>query len=113
MLLAAGTGHEIGHLAARSEDVLLDRRRVAGRAPPSLELAWIRPQVPDPFDRFLEVGDQGDGEVVVVRGDADDGHSVPPSASTSDMRSTRPRHVASSASRASRARVTAAGFVWT
>src|SRR5919108_1039962 len=113
VLVALRTGHEIGHLTARSERVLLDRRRIARRAPPALEHARIRPEFPHLTDRIFEVGDQRGGEAVVIRLDAGDGHLVPPVASRFDIRSTRPRQVASSSSRAWRARSTAAASVWT
>src|SRR3954468_8808152 len=109
--VALRTGHGIGHLTARSERVFLDGRRIVRRAPPSLELARIRPELPHLIDRIAELGDQGDGEAVVIRIDAGDAHSAPPPASRFNMRSTRPRQVASSSSRAWRARPTAAASV--
>jgi hypothetical protein len=122
--VALRTGHPVGDLTSRAEVVRLDRRRVGGRPPPAFELARIRPKLPHALDRSVEVSHQGDGQVVVVGVEAGDAQPVPlileflpsgsvPSTSRSDIRSTRPRQVASSSSRACRAQPTTPASVRT
>ena len=58
--------HEVRDLAARDQVVLHQRRREVRRPPPTLELAWVRPEFPHPLDRCVEADDHADRQVLVI-----------------------------------------------
>src|SRR5437870_766131 len=77
--------------------------RVGRRPPPALELARIRPQLPNALDRCIEFGLNREGQPLGILADSADGHrllsfvstvSMAPAVSTmsSFMRSIRARH---------------------
>src|SRR5438445_8226385 len=79
---------------------------VGRRPPPALELARVRPQLPDALDRCIEFGLHGQGEPLGILADGSYGHrffafvstvSMAPavSAMSSSMRSMRARHSSS------------------
>src|SRR5437870_11893087 len=80
--------------------------RVGRRPPPALELARIRPQLPNALDRCIEFGLNREGQPLGILADSGDGHrllsfvstvSMAPavSAMSSFMRSIRARHSSS------------------
>src|SRR5205823_15128565 len=102
-LVARGPGHVELDATAGREIVFGEGGRVGRRPPPALELARIRPQLPNALDRCIEFGLNGQGEPLGSLADCGDGHrllsfvstvSMAPavSAMSSFMRSIRARH---------------------
>src|SRR2546423_601028 len=105
-LVARGPGHVVLDATAGRQIVFGERGRIGRRPPPALELARIRPQLPNALDRRIEFGLNGQGEPLGVLADSGDGHrllsfvcsvSMAPavSAMSSFMRSIRARHSSS------------------
>src|SRR5690606_15780565 len=122
VLVTLRTGHEVGDVAARAQVMLLHGGGVGRRSPPALQLAGVGPQLPHPLHRSVELGDQGQGELVQVLLHTGDCHLGSPRlgcsplrglGNSSDIRSTRARQTVSSSSSACLTRRTAAGSVRT
>ena len=73
-LIAFRAGHVVVDVAARAQVVVIDRRRVRRRSPPSLQLAGIRPKLPDALRRGIELGLQRQRARLRVLADSGDGH---------------------------------------
>src|SRR5439155_1040216 len=102
-LIACGPGHVVLDTTARRQIMFGEGGGVSRRPPPALELARIRPQLPNALDRCIELGLNGQREPLGILADADDGHrlrsfvstvSTAPAVSTMSlfMRSIRARH---------------------
>src|SRR6202171_780483 len=105
-LVARGAGHVVLDATAGRQIMFGEDGRVGRRPPPALELARIRPQLPDALDRCIEFGLNGQGEPLGILAHSGDGHrllslvSTRPiapavSAMSSLMRSIRARHSSS------------------
>src|SRR5207245_3993314 len=105
-LVARGPGHVVLDATAGRQIVFGEGGGVGRRPPPALELARIRPQLPNALDRCIEFGLNGQGEPVGIFADGGDGHRLLPfvstvsmapsdSAMSSFMRSIRARHSSS------------------
>src|SRR5260370_27754906 len=102
-LLARGPGHVVLDATAGRQIVFGEGGRVGRRPPPALELARIRPQLPNALDRGIEFGLNGQGEPLGILADSGDGHRLlsfvstvmapDVSAMSSFMRSIRARHM--------------------
>src|SRR5918992_1293326 len=109
-LVALGSGHVVLDAAARREVVPCEGGGVARRAPPALELAWVGPKLPHPLGRCVELGVDGQGQLVGILADCGHGHPVVSfwfsvvSVTRTVMRSIRSRH--RSSYRSSRRRAT-------
>src|SRR5438128_2625363 len=123
-LVARGPGHLVLDATAGRQIVFGEGGRVGRRPPPALELARIRPQLPNALDRCIEFGLNDQGEPPGILADGGDGHrlraflstvSMAPTvpASSSFMRSIRARHSPSYWSSRRRATSSAAGLVRT
>src|SRR5438132_5089446 len=104
--VARGPGHVELNATAGCQIVFGEGGRVGRRSPPALELARIRPQLPNALDRCIEFGLNGQGEPLGILADSGDCHrllsfvstvSMAPavSAMSSFMRSIRARHSSS------------------
>src|SRR5437899_8863256 len=123
-LVAGGPGHVELDATVGRQIVFGEGGRVGRRPPPALELARIRPQLPNALDRCIEFGLNGKGEPLGSLADCGDGHrllslvstvSMAPavSAMSSFMRSIRARHSSSYWSSRRRATSSAPGLVRT
>src|SRR5207249_8355691 len=84
-LVARGPGHVVLDATAGRQIVFGEGGRVGRRPPPALELARIRPQLPNALDRCIELGLDRQGQPTGVLADGGDGHRVRSFVSTVSM----------------------------
>src|SRR5207249_11924480 len=70
ILLAGGPGHLVLDATAGRQIVFGEARWVRRRPPPALELARLRPQLPDALDRCIAFGLHGPGDPLGRRADS-------------------------------------------
>src|SRR5689334_8759496 len=80
MLVVLGPGHDVAALSPGLELVAWEGHRERLRTPPALELARVRPEVPEALGCGVEVGDHRHRQVLYI-GAAGDGCHVPASSS--------------------------------
>src|SRR5204863_5265310 len=84
-LVARAPGHVVLDATAGRQIVFGEGGRVGWRPPPALELARIRPQLPNALDRCVEFGLDGQGEPLGLLADSGDGHRLLSFVSTVSM----------------------------
>src|SRR5688572_3344190 len=115
-LVTLGFGHVVLHAAAGPQVVHRECGRVHGWPPPALELAWVRPELPDALRRGLELRVQCHRQRLGILANGGHGHRSASSGCvlmSAAMRSTRPRHSVSYWSRSRRATRSPSRFVRT